>query len=220
MPDPITLAILFGASALAGFAGKREVVEQSINRDIVIRPLFRWNSGWLAHSLLSQEALESVGSMLDLDLMTFWPGVKSGFCKVVAITQIGGPPDSHILVVLEGHGKYGWSLSEAYHRGYRRVQVRSQYQLIAELIDQLNTDPAKEVVRVAQDLPPVQRFAYLRGALTANPVLSAILAEDPGFKTIVNATVALPEVKKIKAQISARRALPVEQRLSLPGPRK
>ena len=217
MADPITLAILFGAGALAGLGVKSEVDAQGVNRDIVIRPLYRWKNGWLAHSLLSTEALEAVGAMLDLDLMSFWPRVKSGFYKVVAITQIGGPIGSHILAVFESHGKYGWSLSETYHHGYRRVQTGAEYQLIAELIDQMNTDPAKEVVRIASGLPPVQRFVYLRQALMANPVLSALLSQDDGFKEIVDITVADHDVQVIKEQIAVQQALPIEHRLIAPA---
>lgn len=207
--DPITLTLLFGAGALVGFAAQGEINDSSVDRNIVIRRLFETSDGWLCTELMSPAALAGVGQLMDLDLQQWWPKVQSGLYKVVAITQPGGPLDHQVVALLEGAGDYGWSLDQAYRHGYRKVDQRIDYQRIQSLLQYLNTDPADVVVEQATLMnDPVQRYHYLRYALTANPELSAMLSRDDLFVEVVRRTVKAPSVERLKAEQEARQMLP------------
>jgi hypothetical protein len=218
MMDPVSLAILFGAGALVGYATQRNHQEQSRDDQIVLRRVYETNDGWICTELMSAEALNAVGQIMDLDLLAWWPKVESGFFKVVILTQPGAPVSRQVVVLLEGAGKYGWFLNQAQRHGYRKVFNRTDYQRIGQLLGVLNTDPAEEVVRTATKITdPVKRYQYLRYALTANPQLSAILSQDNQFVEVVRKTVAQPSVVELKQAQAIRAASPTPL-LPPPGP--
>lgn len=198
--DPISLLLLFGSGALIGFATRREFQNQQRDQDIVIRRVYETFDGWICTELMSAQALNLVGQIMDMDLLAWWPKVESESFQVIIITQPGAPIDRQIIVLLEKGGDYGWSLSEAYHHGYRKVDQRIDYQRIDQLLQSLNTDPADVVVRTAVEMTdPVRRYEYLRYALTANPELSALLSRDDQFVDVVRRTVKAPAVVDFKA---------------------
>ncbi len=197
--DPITLSILFGASALVGYAAKHNAQIQNEDHSIVLRRIYESFDGWICTELMSAEALNSVGQIMDLDLLSKWPKVESGFFKVVILTRPGAPIDRQVVVVLESAGDYGWYLNQANHHGNRKVRHRINYQRINQMIDELNKDPAEEVVRIATQISdPVRRYKYLRYALTANPRLSALLSKDKHFVDLARLTVEAPAVMQLK----------------------
>ena len=209
--DPITLSILFGAGALMGYAAQRNAQEQAYDRSIILRRVYETTDGWLCTELCNAQALNSVGQILNLNLLAWWPKVDSGCFKVIIITQPGAPLDRHIVVLLESAGAYGWYLNQAHRFGYRMVQQRIDYQRINSLIDQFNKDPAEEVAKTAAGiLNAIERYKYLRYALTANPRLSALLSRSDDFLRITRNTVKEPSVRQLKAETQDRRrqALP------------
>ncbi len=199
--DPISLTLLFGVGAVAGYAMQRGAQLQARDDSIVLRQIYRTGDGWLATELMSAEALNATGQIMDLDLLSWWPKVNSGFFKVVILTHPGGPLDNHIVLLIESAGKYGWYLNQAHHHGYRQVRERVNFQRISDVIGQLNTDPAEEVVRTAAKISdPIKRYKYLRYALTANPQLSALLSQDEHFVDLVRSTVGTPQVQQLKGE--------------------
>lgn len=188
--DPVTLTTLFGSAALAWMGVRHTMNERAIDDRIVLRKLFDTSDGWMATELMSPEALQLTGQIMDVSLIQWWPKVKGGFFKVVVLAQPGAPIERQIVLLLESAGRYGWYLNEAHHPGFRRVEGRLNYQRIDALMNSLNKDPAEEVVRTAtQILDLKKRYAYLKRALTANPQLSALLSQSEPFLEITRATV-------------------------------
>lgn len=214
--DPITLSILFGAGALIGYATQQSAREQAEDKTIMLARLYQTTDGWLCTELASHEALNLVGQIMDLNLLAWWPKVKSGCYKVIIVTHPGGPLNQHIIVLLESAGSYGWYLNQAHRYGYRKVTQRIDYQRINDLIDFLNKDPAEEVATTAsQIMDPVRRYKYLRYALTANPRLSALLSKSDDFLRVTRACVETPEVRQLKER-KHQKQLPEQEYRMLP----
>jgi hypothetical protein len=207
--DPVSLTILFGAGALAGYAMQTGHNAQMVDHDVVIKQVFRTSDGWMCTELCNEHTLQMVGQILDLDLAAWWPKVKSGAFKVVTITDPGAPLTSHVVVLLEGAGKYGWFVNQVQRAGYRQVRDRINYQRIGALVDQLNTDPAEEVARRAATITdPVKRWNYFRLAATSNPALGALMSQDEHLVDMLKRTVGSPEMgakgQELLAEAEAR----------------
>ena len=219
--DPITLSLLFGAGALVGYAAQQNAQNQNEDQTILLRRIYETFDGWICTELMSAEALNAVGQIMDLDLLSKWPKVQSGFFKVVILTQPRAPIDRQIVVVLESAGDYGWYLNQANHHGNRKVRHRINYQRINQMIDQLNKDPAEEVVRTATRISnPIRRYKYLRYALTANPRLSALLSKDEHFVDLVRRTVQAPAVLQLKQQAAFAKMTPHFRQAPARAPRQ
>jgi len=220
--DPVTLSTLFGSATLVWLGLNRTMQERVHDDTIVLRKIFDTSDGWMATELMSAEALNATGHIMNLSLIHWWPSVKSGFFKVVVLSQPGAPLQRQIVLLLESAGNYGWYLSQAHHPGYRRVEGRLNYQRIESVLNEcLNKDPAEEVVNTAAKiLDLTKRYAYLKRALTANPQLSALLSQSEPFLEITRSTVKQvdPETyeeveekkeRRLEGKEPVMRALPV-----------
>lgn len=134
--DPITLALMIGAGALMVGASRAELDRTAIDRTVALRPILQWTTH-VANELLTPETLRQVGALLDLDLVSFWPKIESAQYKVVALTELGGPPLNHIAVLLSRDGNT-WFASQCYRPGYRKVSHSADGQRISEVVAACN----------------------------------------------------------------------------------
>jgi hypothetical protein len=204
--DPATLALLFGCGALLGYAGKSEVEQDREDKTITLKAIYRWDR-WLANELLSREALRLTGQIFDLDLLRWWPGVRTGLSKVVAVTQVNGPLKCHFVVVLERGGEFGWIFSEGYKAGYRQISGQENFNRIRAILEKLNTNPAKTVIQTAKGIKNDQeRWEYMSKAmdLKRNVGLTVLLSKDPDFADLVFTT-ALTVKPEVAARMQEKR---------------
>ncbi len=200
-PLSLTLAAAIGLG-LFGITSEATANGEAAANVMLVRSLYTWDNGWLATELNSEASLKVAGEIFDLDMVAWWPAVKSGMTRVVVITQAGGPAELATIACFSRAGRYGWTLDSAYRMGYRKVHDDGAYQRIAELMNAvLNADPAMEVAEAAMQMTPVKRYHYLRQVLMANPYLSAALATSPLFKDLVVDTVSRPQVQRVTGRV-------------------
>lgn len=127
MPLPLILGLVSLAAAV--FADAVTASPRSFGPCIVRRV---WRSTgadlWEASELLSEGAHRYVGDLFGVDVVSWWPGVKSGMYRTFVLANIGASnPDQHVVFrTLKVPG--GWDVEVSFSRKYGMTSdVQKEY---------------------------------------------------------------------------------------------
>lgn len=184
--EPFTLLVL-SAAALAGAGLATSRFSRGPFR---YRRLKEWSDGWVATELLSEDALATVGSSMNIPILQHRsPELQSGFKRFVLVTKKGAPPSFAVVCVYHRVGS-SVELAESWACGMSKPSKPEQWQHVTELTEFLQRDIGRMVADMAvRIVDPHRRYQFLQ-AVARNPALAAHAVPDNDFAEIVASTTA------------------------------
>lgn len=117
--DPVSLLVLLASAALgAGSVASEVEARKTMNLPILIRTVWKsdGDASLEAVELLSEGALQDVGILFDLDLLSWQTMLKSGLYRAFVLADLTGGEGRHVIFRAMKAGT-AWNLDVAYTQG-------------------------------------------------------------------------------------------------------